>query len=123
MTIVEKGAPEKSYKRYQYTSKGNPLRFDAPDKPGAYELRYLTGGDYMTLARAPIEVGGASATVDGPAEVEGGKSFEVSWTGPDNARDFVTIVEKSRSEGEYGRYSYTRRGSPLTIMAPLEPGD
>jgi len=123
VTIVEKGAPEKTYKRYKYTSTGNPLQLEAPDKPGAYEARYLTGRDYLTLASVPIQVGGASASLDGPTEVEGGKPFEVSWTGPANPRDFITIVEKSVREGEYGHYTYTRRGSPLTITAPFAPGE
>lgn len=55
VTIVKKGTPERQYKRYFYTA-GNPGKLRAPDEPGGYEVRYLTGQKYYTLASAAIVV-------------------------------------------------------------------
>ncbi|MCP5111582.1 MAG: hypothetical protein GY953_12185 [bacterium] len=123
ITIVAAGAPEKSYKFYQYTSRGNPAKMRAPDTPGDYEVRYSAGQSYMTLARASVKVLAVGASVDGPAAVTAGSLFEVRWKGPDNRRDFITIVEKGAREREYGHYAYTNRGNPVTIKAPTKAGE
>lgn len=122
VTIVKAGAAERSYDEYEYTSKGSTLQFTAPDAAGSYELRYLTGGDYHTLARAPIAVGAVNATLKAPASVAAGASFQVAWTGPGNPRDFVTLVKAGAAERSYGRYEYTDKGRTLTFTAPDQPG-
>jgi Mg-chelatase subunit ChlD len=122
VTIVPAGTAEKTYKDYQYTSKGSTLEFTAPDAAGTYELRYLTASQYNTLARATITVGAVSATVKAPAQVAAGAKFQVTWTGPNNARDFVTMVKAGAAEKSYERYEYTTRGSTLTFQAPDVPG-
>ena len=60
IVLVEDSADEGRY----YTSSdysppasgGSPLTLRALPKPGAYEVRYLAGGDGKTLARAKIEI-------------------------------------------------------------------
>ena len=101
VTIVKAGASERSYQDYVYTSKGSTLEFTAPDAAGQYELRYLTAGEYYTLARAAITVGAVSASVKGPAQVAAGAKFQVTWTGPDNSRDFIILVKAGASERSY----------------------
>ena len=71
VTMVKAGTREKTYERYVYTDKGSTLEFTAPDEPGNYELRYATGKEYLTLARAPITVGAITGTITGPAQVGG----------------------------------------------------
>ncbi|MGH8494746.1 MAG: vWA domain-containing protein [Gammaproteobacteria bacterium] len=57
ITIVQSGAPERQYGHSNgYTARGNPVRVEAPEKPGQYEVRYLTGQKYLTLASAPLAV-------------------------------------------------------------------
>ncbi len=56
VTIVEAGAADDDWGYSLETSGGNPLEFWAPDEPGQYELRYLTGQNYLKLASTPIEV-------------------------------------------------------------------
>ena len=116
---------EKTYERYEYTSKGNTLEFTAPDVPGEYEIRYATGKTYSTLARAKITVGAITGTVAGPAQVVAGETFKATWKGPDNARNFVTIVLKGAREGTYsGSYFYTTpQNNPGSLVAPLVPGE
>jgi Ca-activated chloride channel homolog len=54
--VVPKGAPERAWERYQYTFRGDPAKVPAPEEPGEYEVRYLTGQSYATLASAPIRI-------------------------------------------------------------------
>ena len=56
LTVVKAGAAERTWGRYEYVSKGNPLALIAPDAPGEYEVRYLSA-ENNTLARATITVG------------------------------------------------------------------
>ncbi len=125
VTLVTAGTREKTYQRYVYTDKGNTLEFTAPEEPGSYELRYATGQGYLTLARAPIAVVAVTGTIAGPAQSVAGETFKVTWKGPDNARNFVTIVPKGAREGEYSSsYFYTTpQHNPGSLLAPLAPGD
>jgi len=125
ITMVKAGTPEKTYERYAYTSAGSTLELTAPDVPGSYELRYATGKEYNTLARARISVGAVTGTVTGPSQVVAGENFEASWKGPDNSRNYVTIVAKGAREGTYsGSYFYTTpQNNPGNLVAPLTPGE
>jgi hypothetical protein len=125
VTLVKAGAAERSYERYEYTSKGNTLELTAPDVPGSYELRYSTGKEYNTLARAPVTVGAVEGTVAGPAQVVAGETFKATWKGPDNPRNYVTIVLKGAREGTYtSSYFYTTpKNNPGNLVAPLVPGE
>jgi hypothetical protein len=123
ITLLKAGSPEKRYADYAYTTKGNPLSLRAPDEPGDYEIRYLTGQSYATLATTRITVTAIAASIQGPAEAVAGSSFAVNWKGPDNRLDYITIVAKGSREGEGGNYAYTERGNPASLRAPLAPGE
>jgi hypothetical protein len=123
ITIVKAGTPEKQYGPYQYSSKGSPITLRVPDTAGEYEVRYLTGQTYATLATAKLTVTAVAASIEAPATAVAGSSFAVSWQGPNNERDYLTVVKKGAREGDYGTYSYTARGNPLKLLAPVEPGD
>lgn len=123
VTIVPATAPEKRHDHYQYTSKGTPLRLRAPDAAGEYEVRYLTAQTYTTLASAKVTVVANSATVEAPKEAIAGTPVSVKWAGPNNERDYITIVPTGAREGTSGNYTYTAKGNPLTVLAPIEPGD
>ncbi len=118
ITIVEEDAKERSYKSYIYIKTNNRGKLRAPEKPGQYEVRYLSGRKYLTLASVPITVGGVDASITIPSQVAAGAPFQVSWTGPDNERDFVTIVEEGAKEKRYKTYITTVRlmsgGRPAT---------
>jgi hypothetical protein len=124
LTIVKAGAAEQTWGRYEYVTRGNPLSMAAPDAPGEYEVRYLSAAN-NTLARAKFIVGAVSGAITAPAQVTAGEAFKVGWKGPDNPRNFITIVKKAAREGEYSAlYAYTApRDNPVNLFAPLEPGD
>ncbi len=124
ITIVKAGTPDKQYGAYEYSSKGSPVEMRMPDLPGEYEVRYLTGQTYATLATAKLSVTAVTASLKGPAQAVAGSTFAVSWEGPNNQRDYVTVVKKGMREGEYGNeYEYTARGNPLQLRAPVEAGE
>jgi hypothetical protein len=62
------------------------------------------------------------ATLTAPAEVRAGATFLVQWTGPDNQKDYVTIVSKDAKDAEYGSYRETKEGHELELTAPVQPG-
>ncbi|HSF96554.1 MAG TPA: hypothetical protein VLA52_16130, partial [Thermohalobaculum sp.] len=120
--IVPAGAEEGARGAYTYTRNGSPLKVRAPEEPGSYELRYVTGQSRVTLARLPIAVTDVAATLEAPPAIGAGADIPVTWTGPDNQNDTIIIVPSGVEEGARGAYTYTRNGSPLKVRAPEEPG-
>lgn len=123
ITIVAAGSTEGKYTDYQYARK-SPVKLLAPSMAGSYEIRYLAAeSPYPTLWRQPLTVTEPTASLQAPQSVAGGAAFEVTWTGPDNLRDFITIVPAGAAEGTYkSGYQYTSKGSPLQLTAPDAPG-
>ena len=70
ITVVEAGTPEHHYGPSNgYTRRSNPVRIEAPRTAGDYELRYLTGQSYATLATAKLRV--TPGTTPGKLKVVG----------------------------------------------------
>ncbi len=125
ITIVPAGTPEGKYERgYRYTRSGSPLEIRAPESAGSYEIRYLMGAaPHRTLGRRALTVAGVSASLNVPATVHAGAHFTVSWEGPNNHQDFLTIVPRGTTEKEFGDYAYTKAGNPASLPAPDDHGD
>lgn len=124
ISIDPKGAEDSVYGKYAYTRDGKTLELPAPDEPGEYEIRYHLGGSpYRVIGTSPLQVGAVSATVEATGPVTAGEPFEVRWTGPDNPRDFVTIVPAGAEPRSWEDYAYTHRGNPLRLEAPDKAGD
>ena len=123
ITLVKIGTPEKRYDRYAYTAKGSPLKLRAPDEAGEYEVRYLTAQSYATLASTKLSVTAIAASIQGPLEATAGVAFPVGWQGPNNLHDYITVVAKGAREGDSGNYTYTARGNPLNVLAPMTAGE
>lgn len=114
---------KRPYITYVYTRNGSPISLNAPDEPGDYEVRYFLGQGNKIVGSRRITVGGVTASVSAPAQVAAGSTFAVTWKGPDNARDFITLVKAGTADKQYGGYAYTSKGSPLELRAPDQPGD
>ena len=123
LTIVPADAPDGRYTNYAYTAEGSPAKLHAPIQPGDYEIRYQSDRESGVFARRTITVTPVEITLDAPAEVDAGQSFEVAWSGPDGDRDYVTLVPASEADGRYAKYVYTRDGSPMSFAAPLVAGN
>ena len=122
LSIDPEGAADSEYGDYVYTRKGSPVSMTAPEEPGRYTVRYHQGGSgYPVLAGATLEVVDATATLETPDRVDAGAELEVRWTGPANARDFISLDPAGAPDRAYGKYSYLR-SNPVTLTAPDEPG-
>ncbi len=123
VSIDPSDAPDQAYLQYAYTRSGSPAIIRVPEEPGSYEIRYHQGQKRTVIATIDLEVLANAATVAGPPSVSGGSEFEVTWAGPNNSGDYVTIVPAGAASREYLSYHYTKNGTPGTLDAPLEPGN
>ncbi len=111
------------YVTYTYTSRGNPLKVQAPSDPGAYEVRYMLGRGNKLLAKTTIDIKAVTANVTSPPAADMGSEFEVSWQGPNSKSDYICVSRPDQKPGRYVTYTYTSRGNPLKVRAPSDPGD
>ena len=63
------------------------------------------------------------ATFEYERGVQAGTEFEVTWTGPDNEDDYITIVPAGADVGTFHDYFYTAEGPTGTLTAPTTAGD
>ncbi|HEX6886008.1 MAG TPA: hypothetical protein VF530_21720 [Planctomycetota bacterium] len=122
VTLVASGTPDDRYGNYTNTEQGSPLKVRAPTVVGEAELRYVSGAGRKVLARRPIRVLAAEVTLDAPAEALAGTTLALSWTGPDNPGDYLTVVSPGTPDGQYGNYVNTAGGSPAKLLLPIPPG-
>jgi Ca-activated chloride channel family protein len=101
---------------------GNPLKVRAASDAGDYEVRYVLVRGYRQLAKATVKVNAVTAEVTPPATAAVGAEFEVAWKGPGYPEDYVTIARTIQAPGAYLNSTNVKRGNPLKLRAPKEPG-
>ncbi|MEO8272486.1 MAG: hypothetical protein ABI620_00290 [Chloroflexota bacterium] len=62
------------------------------------------------------------ANIEAPQEVQAGASIDITWTGPNAAGDYVTIVLGTATKWTNEPYFYTTSGSPAKLTAPSAEG-
>ncbi|NOT29578.1 MAG: hypothetical protein HOP15_03910 [Planctomycetes bacterium] len=123
ITVVAQGTRDGEYGNHTVTAKGSPLPLLIPILAGGAELRYMTGQGGRVLGRRPIEIRAAEVSLSAPAEAAAGSAVTVTWTGPNNPGDYITVVAKAKPDGQYGNYTATAKGSPLSVNAPKDSGE
>lgn len=123
ITIVPKEAEDGKYMKYQYTRDGSPAEVLAPVDEGDCEIRYMAGQGDEVLARIPLKVTRAETSLRAADRAVAGSRVSIEWTGPDHQGDYITIVPKDAEDGKYLKYEYTKDGSPLQVLAPIDAGD
>jgi len=123
VTIVPKDAADDVYTSYVETSRGSQVFLTAPIQPGDHEIRYVTGDGRKVLARLAIKIIAAEVRLDAIPEIVAGSTIDITWTGPDNKGDYITIVKKDTPDGRYDKYANTSTGTPLKILTPIMVGD
>jgi Ca-activated chloride channel homolog len=123
VTIVKPDSEDRAYITYAYTRDGSPVQLRLPEEPGAYELRYVTGREYIVLARVPIAVTAAMATLSAPDDAVAGSTVEIAFTGPANPNDYITIVKPSDKDDVYTAYHYAESGSPARLVLSSTAGE
>ncbi len=124
ISIDKAGAADRVYGNYAYPeAAGRAVEIRVPDEPGDYFVRYHLASSYGVVGSAPLAVQAVTASLTAPAQVPARSVFAVSWKGPDNAGDYITIVAPTAKDGTYGSSNgYTQRGNPVRLEAPREPG-
>ncbi len=125
VTVVNPEATNDQYGSYAYTSNGSPAKIRVPDKPGTYELRYITGSAHEMLARRTVIALPAETSIDAPASAPAGSKIKVRWSGPNNQGDYLTVVKPEASNEAYLSYFYTERTTPEggSLELPIQVGD
>jgi Ca-activated chloride channel family protein len=121
--VAEAGSPDRQSKNFVRTRGGSPANLKLPDRPGSYEIRYLTGEQRHVLARAPIEIEDVPATLEAPADVTPDSAVPIHWSGPDGHRDYIALALPEAPDNRYLAKATTRNGSPLKIRSPRTPGE
>lgn len=100
----------------------SPTALTAPEEAGTYLVHYRLK-DGTSLASDRLIVSLPEATVDAPDSVVAGAEYSVAWTGPANEFDFLRTINlqgepmhRFESLGDAG-------GEPVTLVAPVEPGE
>ncbi len=107
------------------TSATKPIIIHLPEQPGEYELRYLTRQQGRILARRPITVTDATASLDAPGQADIGATIAVNWEGPGNQYDKIAVhaaaaaddAKPVRSQG------IVSRRNPISIRLPETAGN
>jgi len=121
--IAELDAKDNKYINYTYTREGSPLGLEMPVEPGTYQIRYILSQDRSVMASRTIEVTGLEVTVEAQDSAIAGETIVVDWSGPDYQNDYISVAEIGQADNAYKGYTYTREGSPLNLLLPLEAGD
>lgn len=123
ITVTKPGADPKKYNDYHYTKQGSPATVRMPLEAGEYELRFVQGNKKV-IARQPISVTAATATLSAKDTAVAGETVSVDFTGPKPASgDWITVIAPDAPENKYGDYAYTKQGSPAKIRMPLDAGE
>ena len=129
ITVVAVGADNSVYNDYVYTrnpeGKGDLI---VPEIPGNYEIRYVTSQSKLVLASLQLSIKPISATVKADKTVGIDEVVNVSWTGPANKGDYLTIAEKKTKGKKYISFKYAKKtGSgepiPVELKTPSEACD
>lgn len=127
VTVVEKGAQDGTYWHYFYTKNGNPGKLRLPTVAGEYEVRYATentsrNANKATLYTLPITVVANTYRITAPASAKPGSTINISYSGPKNNQDYITIVPTGSPDGAYKDYFYTKDNGK-SLKVPAEAGE
>jgi len=62
------------------------------------------------------------ASVEGPETAIAGSTVQVTWTGPNDRNDYISVAEIGDRYNANVNYTYTRDGTPLSLMMPPKAG-
>ncbi|MFV2071990.1 MAG: hypothetical protein ACC742_04975 [Thermoanaerobaculales bacterium] len=122
ITVTRAKAPPTDYAACIFPGAETRANLVAPVVPGRYVVRYVSAVGQV-LAQSQLNVFEVLATLDGPADVMPGAEIAVTWTGPNEEQDHLTITPLEAPGDEYLSWSPTENGSPALLRAPKTPGE
>jgi Ca-activated chloride channel family protein len=125
VAIVAPEAAAGDWLSFAYVAEEGSARLHAPGTAGRYEIRYVLNapGGAQVLARQPLTLTPAAATLTAPDTAQRGEALTVRFTGPRGDGDFVTIVPVGAADDAYE--AWTGLGPDSTeweVNAPAAPG-
>ena len=63
------------------------------------------------------------ATLEAMDTAVAGSTISVSWTGPSEKNDYISVAEVGSKDTTYVNYTYTREGNTLGLVMPPVPGN
>jgi hypothetical protein len=119
IAIVKPGETERIGKyRYVESIEDDTVLLEAPEETGSYEVVYLVRS--TVIARHPIEVVEATATLKAPEEVTAFMRFNMEWTGPGNRSDRIDMRAPDDTRASV---VYVDKDSNIAEMIAPEPGE
>lgn len=101
----------------------NPVSLVAPAEPGRREIRYVRGRPPEVLARLPLTVTPARASLEAAGSVAAGARLSVTWSGPGGERHMLTVARADQPGPRYVTHRWLNTGdNPIGIRAPDDPG-
>lgn len=92
----------------------------APLDAGSYDLVFESDVRKGVGAKARLNVAAVTYALQARSNVSAGEPLEITWKGPNNAGDYLTIVKVSDPAGHYGEYEYTEKGEVLILHVPVD---
>ena len=130
ITVVLPEAKDGDYLTYAYVPEAEAqgqVSFPMPATAGAYELRYVSPSRAsQVLARVPLAIGDAEASLDAPATAVAGGTITVVAQGPDGSSHWIGFAPRGGATGAYVSNHYARPTGPrseLTLKVPADPGE
>jgi Ca-activated chloride channel family protein len=121
LTLTQaEGAPT-SYLSWRNATESSPVRFQAPETGGDYEVRYLSQGAEI-LASSPITIRVPSITLEVRDRAAAGSRIQVAWTGPSSADALIAIAPAGSPASRMFDFVSVNVGSPASLSAPFDPG-
>ena len=91
--------------RYNYgwhrASAGSPAKFSAPTNPGTYVVRFIVAESTTIILEKQIIVSDSPATVSVPDTVSAGDELVVTFSGPMNDRDYISMTDPDAPNANY----------------------
>ncbi|WP_319523672.1 VWA domain-containing protein [Breoghania sp.] len=111
-----------SYEKMMYAREGNPAVLKAPGEAGTYEVRYILAAGETLLAKTPIVVNAATASITAPASAARESQVQVRWEGPGHSSDLITLARPDQRSGSYVTVVRVEDGNPALLKTPAEAG-
>jgi hypothetical protein len=126
ITLAERDGERIPKTHYVYTgnSKNNQASITLPEQAGEVDIVYVTRSGNI-LGRMPIAIAATSATIDAAPEAGAGADVVVTWSGPDNSGDYISLAARDGDLIKGSSYAYTGNSidKVVTLIMPEKTGD
>lgn len=122
LAVAELNAEAKDYLSYQYVKPGNDAKLRLPARAGTFQIRYISGQNKEIWASSLVETQMPVVSLKTPNESVVGTALEITWEGPANRSDHISIAEPGSEGNEYLSYRYVRANRKAGIQVPQIPG-